>query len=1565
MIYSKYDTNVFRDRCTERKFYKMDEEENSKIIEFGITEESHITTKSKTLGTVVPFRSREYLAIGQKGLIRFETNLVKESYPYELTALYYDEERQIYIGVTAHTPEFIILFESNLNLHIMTGIKLEDYCVFNIIFSKKSSTIITAGSHLKTWRFIYTPSTCRVVFELPTVIIEPLDTVFSNINWGLLNPPMFDYEKEELLINDYKGNIISYDLKGRKNCVAVNYGCTDVESCFAYNSDTRQLISNNILQGAVIWNRNGSNSDQTFLGSSLTKFIQFINSEFVILLDARNVLTIFDIITHDFFAVYQIDKEVNRIFFFPEPYPRLLICAKTDVIILRITLPWRYWYTTGSRTIMMKRINKLNEAARVFVELSNAQIRLLSPINSRILTGITLKTLSSPITFFYDRGISSLPAIHRDQILIPLVNGQMQIFSTGENPCEETDCLEMKINCVCQCIYKERYAFCYGTATGDLIFYDYITMKQVGRIVAYPAAIMNVYYHEESDSLLIAIEDRVLRMDLGTGHVINFIRLKYSKLHLFYDGILFFAQESGKVRSVCIVPEDPYQMNDIKYINNKPYKQENNVPSNDYKTQNTTVMNSRTNLSMVSRTNLNNVSKNSVNVSSRSTIKEKEEEDAKEKEKEKSLDEPIKKKLNIPFKLVPHHSNGMTMHDGLITGLSLGSVFFVSCSVDKTLRVWNRDFTQRCLIVFPLPLYSCCALNGKRDVLVSTEKEIMIIDGSIIFDDQVDPEDDLFDNYDKKQDSLYKETTTFVEEEEEEEDQEDFLKQKNDENTSKSHKKRFRFADALRRYEEEKQRRLQEYLNQREDPEYRKKLERILDEAKQSAQKREEERQRLEDEAKEKEKAKKAQVEDEYEYEYEEEEIKIPIIIEEEIKEDVIKKEKEKEKENVPPDEPEKDSKEEEKKKKAVLSNFFGAAKQPQKTKQPSSRPAKKIDVTKYITNNNNNNNSSSKDKNEAGEDEDEKRIKSGKKSKSKKTKATIEANDDDNKSEIADFEEKKKKKKGSKKSPQKQQKSLHLMNPKNDNVSLRTKATNTDYVPPSTSTEPPKTSYIPPQAPVGEPNFGPGFSKITKQRRYPTPLKETKKEKTPNRRSSSALSQRKYPKRSKTPEPRMTIIDDHKNHPPLNIVFDVDMISRMVESGDMRYAPILEYLRSHGLIQDGNTWDVKMSVPPFSSESRSPRRKNARNKNSNRAKGQMANNPYINNYPMNNGNDNNNSKFLRQYMPPPMGQPDFDDEIGMKLFKNRVDELVGTKRLIPPENKNTKIPSFQPKIVPTNQTQLDVTMYTDSILKNNEKGKPNQDASARNSSEEQLAARRAALKKQKELRLQYLLDQQEKQRQQEQQQYVIHYRSSPPLVPPVPIGELGNINNNGGFGLEGQFEASDIVGIQNLIPEEKSPKSSQSARPNYTEHVKMPKRQLSARDQQSPRKQRFKISSDSDYDYNRPSFPSTPDTPRSNEGPHFVEPIMPVYLRASGEIFICDKKISPFACKRYRLVIDENGPKKSWTPISPQAPNMSSGQPLSSALITTQQQASLIDQVNKSPRTVKKPLSQKNMRHV
>ncbi|EAY09302.1 hypothetical protein TVAG_394740 [Trichomonas vaginalis G3] len=96
---------------------------------------------------------------------------------------------------------------------------------------------------------------------------------------------------------------------------------------------------------------------------------------------------------------------------------------------------------------------------------------------------------------------------------------------------------------------------------------------------------------------------------------------------------------------------------------------------------------------------------------------------------------------------------GKKYHDDAVTGFSFSETFWVTSSLDQKVKIWNYDFMNIATVHLPLPILNCCVLNGRRDIIVATYTEIMILKGNLFFR-EVDEEVPEIDNFDKLEDNL-------------------------------------------------------------------------------------------------------------------------------------------------------------------------------------------------------------------------------------------------------------------------------------------------------------------------------------------------------------------------------------------------------------------------------------------------------------------------------------------------------------------------------------------------------------------------------------------------------------------------------------------------------------------------------------------------------------------------------------------------------------------------------------------------------------------------------------------
>ena len=93
-------------------------------------------------------------------------------------------------------------------------------------------------------------------------------------------------------------------------------------------------------------------------------------------------------------------------------------------------------------------------------------------------------------------------------------------------------------------------------------------------------------------------------------------------------------------------------------------------------------------------------------------------------------------------------------HEKAITGFAFGIDFYVTVSLDQTVKLWEYDMSPISEIRLPFSLRAVEVLNGNRDLVVGTDNEILKIPGRQIFGNVVDPRVEAIDNFDELDDEL-------------------------------------------------------------------------------------------------------------------------------------------------------------------------------------------------------------------------------------------------------------------------------------------------------------------------------------------------------------------------------------------------------------------------------------------------------------------------------------------------------------------------------------------------------------------------------------------------------------------------------------------------------------------------------------------------------------------------------------------------------------------------------------------------------------------------------------------
>lgn len=110
-------------------------------------------------------------------------------------------------------------------------------------------------------------------------------------------------------------------------------------------------------------------------------------------------------------------------------------------------------------------------------------------------------------------------------------------------------------------------------------------------------------------------------------------------------------------------------------------------------------------------------------------------------------------KFNIDDEdIISKDVNEINGHLTAISHISFSPSFMISSSFDGAVVIWDYSFNKVSQITAPLPIFSCCFLNGHRDIILGTETELMIMKGEVIFKGDKDDEFEDVDNFLKNAD---------------------------------------------------------------------------------------------------------------------------------------------------------------------------------------------------------------------------------------------------------------------------------------------------------------------------------------------------------------------------------------------------------------------------------------------------------------------------------------------------------------------------------------------------------------------------------------------------------------------------------------------------------------------------------------------------------------------------------------------------------------------------------------------------------------------------------------------
>lgn len=686
--------------------------EEKKAISFGLEETMRGVYGTGSIGSIYSINAHEHILTTTRNLYKIEKSQIKKSLPYQFLVTCYIPEYDLIVGYSAHGSELFVLEERDLEHPITAHFQTEHNGVFHLLFSERSSLLVLVGSGVSVWHIKVTVPENAISITKPIVEIKLRARFAQGYDTVILNSPSFDYQRELIFLPTPEG-ICAFDMDGQivRHVTKLASGNNTV---FGYSQKLRRLMTVDQESSISLWDFDGYNCGTFSISASAFFSVLFLDQEHVLLMNAKGIMFILNLKTRKSFHVYTAEKLPTRLILQRDPELAVIMTFQSAVVFLKVTLPWKMWTENIIMPKSIRRVPKLEEAARVIVHTNDSLIRMISPITKRIITVASPKSLALPSYVAYDRGClvyfvrkrqtgddqeSTIPCLNvelptsqfdceifpgcckRDDLFMVMSNGFLCRFDTGSDPCKEVSAQDIKAGVV-SAFFDQTGAWGYAVCSpkGEAFLCDYKTLKVTKRfrVTPYPVDACNIFFFPNCGVLVFLYLTDVYVYNIKTGLITQKMPIAGSRQSYMFGNYVFIGHENGTI--------DILEMVDGVLT--------------------------------------------AVNMSSDQKI----------------------------------HAEG-------VSGMAFSPSFWISVALDGSIVLWDYHFMIIGRINLPEPIYACEILNGRKDIIVGTNSEIMIISGAEVFgEDSVEDEIELLDNFDGKVDALVEDFYVEPPKEEKEED---------------------------------------------------------------------------------------------------------------------------------------------------------------------------------------------------------------------------------------------------------------------------------------------------------------------------------------------------------------------------------------------------------------------------------------------------------------------------------------------------------------------------------------------------------------------------------------------------------------------------------------------------------------------------------------------------------------------------------------------------------------------------------------------------------------------------
>lgn len=544
-----------------------------KKIKLGIYEESTLQFGTRSIGCVFPINAHEMISTTTREIRRFEGEEIKECVKFPFSCACFISGVGFVAAHTVSGSEIWIMRSSDLSHPILTNYKTGHTCVYHMIYSPKSKSIITIGSGIKVFKISWQQKGSHFFSSNFEVTITLRSEFAEDYDASLLNPPPFDEENERLFLPTSEG-ICAFNLDGDLLSF-VSKLPADNNTSYSFCPQTGKILSFDPVDGLCLWKKDGTIDKRITVTSIIIIGLRFIDSENVICLNTSYSLYLLNIKTGNIFECFTSPPftRLTRFSSFQLHYkPYVFMCYGNNLTTLRINAPWTVFSLGIIRARSIQRHSKLNKAARILVLTDNSFVKLFNPKKSCLLTSATPSKPIYPSSYFYDRGIylyytqdtlyrkymSHIIEIDSDNpftdfLYLLYEDGTMCKFDANTSPAVEIWTKDLKAHLMAVILYKGVWRYAISHLHGMLSFVETDTFERVKEISFARKAARFMFYSYTLNCLIFFMNKSIKIFDLQTELVKFKLKKEPPNVAYLFGDILYLGYQNGDIIRYKIV----------------------------------------------------------------------------------------------------------------------------------------------------------------------------------------------------------------------------------------------------------------------------------------------------------------------------------------------------------------------------------------------------------------------------------------------------------------------------------------------------------------------------------------------------------------------------------------------------------------------------------------------------------------------------------------------------------------------------------------------------------------------------------------------------------------------------------------------------------------------------------------------------------------------------------------------------------------------------------------------------------------------------------------------------